>query len=108
VEARLRRIRKSQRLSQAEFGARLGVSRNVIANIEGGRVRPSSVFVDHLCSVFLVNKDWLLEGVGDIFAGVNSSVSEALRLFEQLKPEFQEYAVQQMEALRALQDKTMC
>ena len=103
LERRIRMIRKSQKLSQAEFGARLGVTRNVIANIEGGRVKPTGLFLDHLCTTFLVNRQWLMEGKGDMFAGMNANISEALRIFEELRPEFQVYAIQQIEVLLELQ-----
>ena len=40
-----------------------------------------------------------------MYAGKNPNLSELLRIFEGLRPELQEYAIQQMEGLEALQEK---
>lgn len=70
MNTRIRQIRESagengKKLSQSEFGAMLGVSRDVIANIEMGRVEPSRLFIAHLCERFGVDEVWLKSGTGD-------------------------------------------
>ncbi|MCI2105434.1 MAG: helix-turn-helix transcriptional regulator [Intestinimonas sp.] len=64
---RIREIRKHLDLSQREFGEKLGVSRDVMANIENNRVEPSELFVNYLCSTFNVSESWLRTGEGDMF-----------------------------------------
>ncbi len=67
MKERFKLIRKKEHLSQADFGKMLGVSRDVIGNIEYGRVEPKPLLINHLCDVFNVNKEWLLNGTGEIY-----------------------------------------
>lgn len=66
MKERIKKIRKHFGLSQADFGESLGVSRDAISNYELGRVVPSELFVNHLCSTFNVNPDWLEKGEGEM------------------------------------------
>lgn len=68
MEERFKLIRKKEKLSQSEFGKMLGVSRDVIGNIEYGRVEPKLLLINHLCDVFNVNKEWLLYGTGEMYS----------------------------------------
>jgi transcriptional regulator with XRE-family HTH domain len=67
LHERIKEIRKENKLSQSAFGEKLGVSRDAINNIENNRVEPKQLFVNYLCEIFKVNKDWLLTGEGDIY-----------------------------------------
>lgn len=64
---RLQILRKKLKLSQKEFGEKLGVSRDVVSNAELGRVDMKPIFVSHLCSTFNVNEAWLRTGEGEMF-----------------------------------------
>lgn len=63
---RLQILRKKLKLSQKEFGEKLGVSRDVVSNAELGRVDMKPIFVSHLCSTFNVNETWLRTGEGEM------------------------------------------
>ena len=52
---RIKMVRESLQLSQREFGEKLGVSRDVISNIEYGRVQPKELLVRHICDLFGVD-----------------------------------------------------
>ncbi len=65
---RIKRIRKNAELSQTNFGAKLGVSRDVINNIENGRVEPKPLIIKHICSVFGISEHWLRTGEGPMEA----------------------------------------
>ena len=105
---RIKEVRKALHLSQREFGENLGVSRDVISNIEYGRVPPSELRIKHICEVYNVNETWLRTGEGPIFEGVpkaNKKAEEAVTIFKSLRPEFQDYALTQMRQLIELQNK---
>lgn len=102
---RVRVVRKALNLSQREFGEKLGVSRDVISNIEYGRVQPKKLLLQHMCQQYKVNEHWLETGEGEMFDGSVESESkfdEALSIFKSLKPEFQEYALDQIKKLAEL------
>lgn len=64
---RIKEVRKALELSQEEFGKKLGVSRGVIVNMELSRAEIKPLFIEHLCSVFNVNEEWLRNGTGEMF-----------------------------------------
>ncbi|EOE7167589.1 helix-turn-helix transcriptional regulator [Clostridioides difficile] len=78
ISTRIRKIRKDANLSQPAFGEKLGVSKDVISNIEYNRVEPKPLFINHLCSVFNVNKEWLINGVGDMYISAKEDMSSTL------------------------------
>lgn len=103
---KIKAVREALKLSQREFGERLGVSRDVISNIEYGRVQPKELLLRHICEQYGVNEHWLKTGEGEMFdcspcdAG---KLNEALSIFKTLRPEFQDYALEQIRKLAELQ-----
>lgn len=69
IEDRIKELRLSLNLSRNEFGKRLGVSQDVINNIELKRNKNplSDVFISGVCSVFGVSEAWLCLGEGDMY-----------------------------------------
>lgn len=109
MKDRIKAIRTAFQLSQREFGERLGVSRDVISNLEYGRVPPKELLIRHICELYGVNQEWLLSGKGEMFAGDRSfdqRAEEALRIFKTLRPAFQEYALEQIKNLARLQARS--
>lgn len=68
---RIRIVRKSLKLSQDEFGKRLGVSRGVITNIEFNKTEPKPLFIDLLCREFNADENWLRTGEGEMFLSLD-------------------------------------
>lgn len=66
INERFKQVRKEAKMSQQDFGGCIGVSRDVIANIECGRIEPKGIHVISTCKVFSVNKSWLMYGAGDM------------------------------------------
>jgi len=107
INKRIKQLRKILCLTQTEFGENLGVSRSVIVNLELDRVDPKDVFINHLCNVFKVNKEWVLSGRGEIFNGkspVNGNTTELTALFGELTPELQTHILNQVKDLLKIQD----
>lgn len=105
---RIKSVREALHLSQRAFGEKLGVSRDVIGNIEYGRVQPKKLFLQHMCQQYKVNEHWLETGEGEMFDKASKSddnFQEALSIFKSLRPEFQDYALEQIKRLAELQDK---
>jgi len=107
IPRRLKELRKALKLTQAQFGEKLGVSRDVIGNIEYSRVNPKPVFLEHVCNIYCVNRNWLLEGFGEMFSEdppAHSEMNEALRLFHSLNSKLRGYVLSQMRELVKLQE----
>ena len=71
IYERIRELRKKHlKMSMEAFGKRLGVSLDVISNIENNRLaRPDQKMTLYklICSEFSVNEDWLLNGSDPMF-----------------------------------------
>lgn len=67
INDRIKQLRKSLNLSQTDFGKKLGVSRDVINNLDRSVVDPKPLILEHICSVYNVNPDWLMHGTGEMF-----------------------------------------
>lgn len=68
MDSRIKELRKFLKLSQTDFGKHLGVSRDVINNLENKRVTPTEPIIKLMVSEFKVNRTWLESGEGDMFA----------------------------------------
>ncbi len=68
---RIKELRKKHlRMSQAAFGEKLGVNRDVINNIENNRLaKPEQKLslIKLMCKEFSVSEDWLLNGTDPMF-----------------------------------------
>ena len=83
ISERFKQLRNELGKSQTEFGAGIGVSRSVINNIERGVTEPSDVFLNHLCVVYNVNREWLETGEGDMFEPTTQA-DETARMIESI------------------------
>ena len=72
IHERIKELRKKHlKMSQTAFGERLGVSRSVINNIElNVLARPEQKLSLYklICSEFNISEEWLLNGIGDMYA----------------------------------------
>lgn len=83
IPERFKQLRYELGKSQTEFGAGIGVSRSVINNIERGVTEPSDVFLNHLCVVYNVNREWLETGEGEMF-NKSEQLDETAKLIESI------------------------
>lgn len=81
MKDRIREVRKHFNLTMGDFGERLGVSKDVIANLEYGRVEPTDLVIKAICNEFKVDYAWLKKGIGEMFA---SDENEILTLIDVL------------------------
>lgn len=75
---RVKELREELGLSQPKFGERLGVSRDVISNIELERVEVKDMMINLICKTFNVNPLWLSDGEGKMFVETPQSLIEDL------------------------------
>lgn len=75
---RLKKIRKALDLTQAEFAERIGSTQSTITGYESGRRSPSLPVIAAICKEFNVNREWLVNGAGEMFAPDAGDELEAL------------------------------
>ena len=104
IPERMREVRQTLHLSQKEFARRLGLSKDMISNIEYKRVEPRDVLLEHLCAVYRVNPNWLFKGEGEMFTNASGAkLQEVEDMFSKLDAQSQEYALQQIRWLLQMQ-----
>lgn len=64
MKDRIKTLRKSLKLTQEEFGEKIGVARNSVASYEIGRRMPTNAVINSICREFGVNEVWLRTGEG--------------------------------------------
>ena len=67
INERILEIRKTLKLSQTEFGKRIGVSRGVMNNIDLSIVEAKPLLIDQIVKTYNVNRNWLETGEGEMF-----------------------------------------
>ena len=68
---RIKALRKELGLTQSELGEKLGINRDVVANIENNRLKnpqQKEPIYRLICEQFGVSEQWLRAGEGDMFA----------------------------------------
>ncbi len=64
---RVREIRRSLKMTQEEFGSKIGIKKNSLSQIESGKNSLTQQNIVAICKVFNVNESWLRTGDGEMF-----------------------------------------
>ena len=106
INKRLKQIRKTLTLSQVEFSEKIHISHGYYADMELANRRVNDRIIKLVCSTYGVNEKWLKTEAGEMFININDQrMGRIIHLFTELKPEFQDYILQQIEHLLTLQDQ---
>ena len=65
MKNRIKQIRKDLKLTQTEFGEKIGIKGNTVTNYENGLRTPSDAVIFSICREFGVNEEWLRTGEGE-------------------------------------------
>ncbi len=88
MNTRIKEIREIEKLTQEEFGKRIGSARNTIANYENGNRKPSNAVITSICREFNINEDWLRNGTPPMYKEKDGSFSELLSDLEDSDDDF--------------------
>ena len=67
ITPRVKILRQALGMSQTDFGAKIGVTRGVINNLDRGLTDLQDPLLSLICSVFNARREWLETGVGEMF-----------------------------------------
>ena len=65
MKSRIYEVRKDHRLTQDEFAARIGLSKNFVCLMETGVRAPGARTISDICREFNINEEWLRTGEGE-------------------------------------------
>lgn len=105
VNERIKQVRQYLKLSQAKFAKNLCLSSGYIAGIELEKRRANNRIVRLISITYGVNEEWLKTGKGVMYdRASNARIEQTMKIFRELKPDFQDYVLRLMENLVDLQD----
>ena len=67
ITPRVKILRQALGMSQTDFGAKIGVTRGVINNLDRGITELQDPLLSLVCSVFNARREWLETGEGEMF-----------------------------------------
>lgn len=96
---RLKEIRQKLNLTQKDFSSKLGISQNRISNFENSKSKISNRDIASICGVFNINKNWFMNGDGEIF---NSTSNNNISNTEEIKKIYNSLSQSQKELVKEL------
>ena len=102
MNERIKELRKALKLSQDEFGKRLGLTRGAITNIELNKTEPKPLLIDLICREFDITEEWLRTGAGEMFRPLTRSEVIADFAADLIKDEPESFRRRLVEALAKL------
>lgn len=106
INQRIKEIRQNLNLSQAKFANAISISNGYIASIELGNRNVNDRLIKLISATFNVNENWLKNGQGNMFnEQPNQTIKLAADTFKELRPEYQEYILKQIDLLLEIQNK---
>lgn len=74
MKDRLRALRKELKLTQKDFGDKIGIASNTVTSYEKGSRTPGASVIRSICREFNVNEEWLTTGSGEMFIEPDTSL----------------------------------
>jgi len=106
VNERIRQLRQALDMYQTDFSKAIRVSNSYTGEIENGHRTANDRIIRLICLTFGASETWLKTGEGEMFV---SSAAEKrdriLHLFNELNPEFQDFALSVVDRLLLLQNQ---
>ena len=106
VNERIKHLRTSLQMSQAEFAKAIFISNGYIAELESANRKVNDRIIRIVSMTFGVSEAWLKNGTGNMFFTTPTEKLHRLTsLFNDLPPKFQDYVMVQIERLLAVIEK---
>lgn len=66
MNERIKMIRESRELNMRDFAKKIGITSSSVSKLESGENKPSERTIMLICDRFKINRDWLVNGIGDM------------------------------------------
>lgn len=86
MERRIKQVRAMNKLNQAEFAEKIGVTMASISAYETGVRKPSNSTIAVICDKFGINETWLRTGEGEMMQETPRTIVDALAKEYNLTP----------------------
>ena len=105
IRERIKEIRETLGISQRDFAKRIFISQSLLGDIELGNRNVNDRTIQLISTEFNVNKEWLLNGKGTIFAAPppDLQLEKLIETFKQLDKPLRNYLLDQARGLLKIQ-----
>jgi len=108
INERIKHLRITLQMSQAEFARTVFISNSYIAELENANRKVNDRIIHLMSLTFGVSETWLKNGTGNMFFTTPSEKLQRMTsLFNELPPKFQDYVMVQIEQLLAVIKKDL-
>jgi transcriptional regulator with XRE-family HTH domain len=105
VNQRVKRVRKTLKLTQHDFAKILAMSQSHIAGVETKHRGVNDRTIKQICDSFNVNPQWLRTGEGEMFVQKDDAkLKKLLTLFTNLQPQYQSFIFKAIDMFLKMQD----
>ena len=94
MNTRIRELRKILKLTQTEFGNKIGLKPTSLSDIENGNCNITPRNIISICSQFSVNEEWLRSGKGEMFIIEDKKFNEFFEIYKSLSTPLQDFLIQ--------------
>jgi len=106
VNERIRKLRQALNMYQTDFSKAIHVSNSYTGEIENGHRVANDRIIRHISLTFGASEAWLKTGEGEMFESSPVEKRERiLRIFNELNPQFQDFALTVVDRLLLLQNQ---
>lgn len=104
---RLNYARKRNGYTQDSLAESIGVSRGVIFNLEKNKTEPQIIVINAICQTLKINKDWLINGIGEMENITEASQSAKIlaELYEVAKDLSEDEQLYLLDTVKALKQR---
>lgn len=78
INERLKLLRKELRLTQIEFGEKIGLKKSAASQVEKDGYSINPRLLQLICSTFNISEKWLTEGKGDMYTSDEEAILDKL------------------------------
>ena len=97
---RLAQARKTLKMTQREFAAKISVATGFVAAMEIGDRKVNPRIMKLVSSLYNINLQWLETGEGEMFyTDTEKEIEEIISLYKQLNPFFKKFIIRQLRDL---------
>lgn len=67
MKERIKAVQQHTKMTQTAFADKIGISRTALQKLQSGENNPSEQTIRAICREFNIRRQWLEEGIGDMF-----------------------------------------
>jgi transcriptional regulator with XRE-family HTH domain len=109
VNRRIKQVRETLGLSQMKFSKVIALSNGYLAGVEVGKRKVNDRIIKLICASFSVGEKWLRHGEGEMFSrDPDTAFTKLVSLYRELRPQYQNYILKQIDLLLTMQDEDPC